>query len=198
MAQKPLLWVEAGAHAVRNRSKCGGMVHKFKFGNQELVFNSVRVGMWPWPLSVGGVTFKTAGSRCLNKRRHSHRKNNNKRHLDVAIPLLIAADQLTIDRRFKAQINLGSSVYDRTPRVWRVHDGLALYWGPPVVCGSRFGRGDLTFTAANPEAQCTSSQVQVQRLAPAVLPPPLFELRSESPKIRFNSPPKLGAQLRAN
>jgi len=25
MAQKPLLWVEAGAHAVRNRSKCGGV-----------------------------------------------------------------------------------------------------------------------------------------------------------------------------
>jgi hypothetical protein len=26
MAQKPLLWVEVGAHAVRNRSKCGGVV----------------------------------------------------------------------------------------------------------------------------------------------------------------------------
>jgi hypothetical protein len=25
MAQKPLLWVEVGAHAVRNRSKCGGV-----------------------------------------------------------------------------------------------------------------------------------------------------------------------------
>jgi hypothetical protein len=25
MAQKPLLWVEAGAHAVRNGSKCGGV-----------------------------------------------------------------------------------------------------------------------------------------------------------------------------
>ena len=26
MAQKPLLWVEVGAHAVRKRSECGGMV----------------------------------------------------------------------------------------------------------------------------------------------------------------------------
>jgi len=26
MAQKPLIWVEAGAHAVRNRPKCGGVV----------------------------------------------------------------------------------------------------------------------------------------------------------------------------
>jgi hypothetical protein len=26
MAQKPLLWVKVGAHAVRNRSKCGGVV----------------------------------------------------------------------------------------------------------------------------------------------------------------------------
>ena len=26
MAQKPLLWVEVGAHVVRNRSKCGGVV----------------------------------------------------------------------------------------------------------------------------------------------------------------------------
>ena len=26
MTQKPLLWVEVGAHAVRNRSKCGGVV----------------------------------------------------------------------------------------------------------------------------------------------------------------------------
>jgi hypothetical protein len=25
MAQKPLLWVEVGAHAVRNRPKCGGV-----------------------------------------------------------------------------------------------------------------------------------------------------------------------------
>ena len=25
MAQKPLLWVKVGAHAVRNRSKCGGV-----------------------------------------------------------------------------------------------------------------------------------------------------------------------------
>ena len=25
MAQKPLLWVEVGAHAVLNRSKCGGV-----------------------------------------------------------------------------------------------------------------------------------------------------------------------------
>ena len=25
MAQKPLLWVEVGAHSVRNRSKCGGV-----------------------------------------------------------------------------------------------------------------------------------------------------------------------------
>jgi len=25
MAQKPLLWVEAGAHAVRSRLKCGGV-----------------------------------------------------------------------------------------------------------------------------------------------------------------------------
>jgi hypothetical protein len=26
MAQKPLLWVEVGAHAVRKRSECGGVV----------------------------------------------------------------------------------------------------------------------------------------------------------------------------
>jgi hypothetical protein len=26
MAQKPWLWVEVGAHAVRNRSKCGGVI----------------------------------------------------------------------------------------------------------------------------------------------------------------------------
>ena len=25
MAQKPLLWVEVGAHAMSNRSKCGGV-----------------------------------------------------------------------------------------------------------------------------------------------------------------------------
>ena len=45
----------------------------------------------------------------------------------------------------------------------------AMGWVPQVVCGSRFrlGRGNLALTANNPEAeaQCTSSQPQVQGLA---------------------------------
>ena len=68
MAQKPLLWVEVGAHAVRNRAKCGGVGWAgagvaWRLG--VCVVFGASPAVWRRQLSLCGFIFKKPGANLV-------------------------------------------------------------------------------------------------------------------------------------